>query len=463
VFRTVSEQPTLWEAILPSELFVLPTELARVDALLDDPVFFAPFAAYFDARIGRPSIPMETYLRLMFLKFRYRLGYELLCCEVADSISWQRFCRIPLGMRVPHPTTLMKITSRCGDEAVAGLNEALLAKAASGKLLRTDKVRADTTVVEADVGYPTDSGLLAKAVGAVARSVARIKAGGAAARTRARDRRRSAGRRARSIASKLRLRNQQQRDEAQAAVRRITGELADIAECAIGEAVVLLRNAKRALRMASGLRRGRLIQAINHLDTLLGRTQKVVAQTRSRLAGVMPESAHRLVSLHDVDARPIRKGRLGKPVEFGYKAQVIDNVDGVILDHSIVLGNPLDAPQLTPAIERVTRRTGGPPRAVTADRGYGHAAVDDDLHRLGVRCVAIPRASKIGAARREFEHRRAFRDKVKWRTGSEGRINHLKRSYGWNRTELTGIKGARTWCGQGVFAHNLVKISALAA
>ena len=463
MFRTVSEQPTLWEAILPSELFVLPTELARVDALLDDPVFFAPFAAYFDARIGRPSIPMETYLRLMFLKFRYRLGYELLCREVADSISWQRFCRIPLGMRVPHPTTLMKITSRCGDEAVAGLNEALLAKAASGKLLRTDKVRADTTVVEADVGYPTDSGLLAKAVGAVARSVARIKAGGAAARTRARDRRRSAGRRARSIASKLRLRNQQQRDEAQAAVRRITGELADIAECAIGEAVVLLRNAKRALRMASGLRRGRLIQAINHLDTLLGRTQKVVAQTRSRLAGVMPESAHRLVSLHDVDARPIRKGRLGKPVEFGYKAQVIDNVDGVILDHSIVLGNPLDAPQLAPAIERVTRRTGGPPRAVTADRGYGHAAVDDDLHRLGVRCVAIPRASKIGAARREFEHRRAFRDKVKWRTGSEGRINHLKRSYGWNRTELTGIKGARTWCGQGVFAHNLVKISALAA
>ena len=109
-------------------------------------------------RIGRPSIPMETYLRLMFLKFRYRLGYESLCREVADSISWQRFCRIPLGTRVPHPTTLMKITTRCGDDAVAGLNEALLAKAAAAKLLRTDKVRADTTVVEAAVAYPTDSG-----------------------------------------------------------------------------------------------------------------------------------------------------------------------------------------------------------------------------------------------------------------------------------------------------------------
>jgi IS5 family transposase len=187
MFRTVNDQPTLWDSILPPELLVLPLELGRVDALLDDPVFFSPFAAYFDAWIGRPSIPMETYLRLMFLKFRYRLGFESLCREVADSISWQRFCRIPFGTRVPHPTTLMKITARCGDEAVAGLNEALLAK-----LLGTDKIRADTTVVAGAVAYPTDSGLLAKAVGSMARTVARIKAAGGATRTVARDRRRSA-------------------------------------------------------------------------------------------------------------------------------------------------------------------------------------------------------------------------------------------------------------------------------
>jgi IS5 family transposase len=463
VFRTVNDQPTLWDAILPSELLVLPAELARVDVLLDDPVFFAPFAAYFDARIGRPSVPVETYLRLMFLKFRYRLGYELLCREVSDSISWQRFCKISLGTRVPHPTTLMKITSRCGDDVVAGLNEALLVKAAAGKLLRTDRVRADTTVVEADVGYPTDSGLLAKAVGTMCRSVVRIKAAGGASRTRVRDRRRSAGRRARSIASRLRLRGQQQRDQAQAAVRRITGELADIAEAAMRESAAVVRNAQRALRTATGARRGQLAQAINHLNTVLGRTRRVVTQTRSRLAGVMPESSSRLVSLHDADARPIRKGRLGKPVEFGYKAQIVDNADGVILDHSVESGNPLDGPQLVPAIERITRRTGRLPRAVTADRGYGDASVEADLHALGVRSVAIPRRSKPSAARREFEHRRAFRDKIKWRTGSEGRINHLKRNYGWNRTELTGIKGARTWCGHGVFAHNLVKISALVA
>ena len=229
------------------------------------------------------------------------------------------------------------------------------------------------------------------------------------------------------------------------------------------DARAVLRNARRGLRIATGQRRGQLHRAVNDLDTLLQRTARVVAQTRSRLAGVMPDSASRIVSFHDVDARPIRKGRLGKPVEFGYKAQVIDNADGVILDHAVEVGNPADAPQLVPAIARIAERAGRAPTAVTADRGYGYASVEAELHELGVRCVAIPRASKPSTARREFEHRKAFRAKVKWRTGSEGRINHLKRSYGWNRTDSTTLNGARTWCGHGVFAHNLVKIGALAS
>ena len=95
----------LWESILPDELLRLPAELARVDALLEDRRFFTPFRAYIDATFGRPSLPVETYLRLMFLKVRYRLGYESLCAEVADSIAWRLFCRIGTDERVPHPTT----------------------------------------------------------------------------------------------------------------------------------------------------------------------------------------------------------------------------------------------------------------------------------------------------------------------------------------------------------------------
>ena len=103
MFRTIGDGPSLWESSLPPEVLRLPEELARVDALLDDPAFFAPFAPYFHPVIGRPSTPVECYLRLMFLKFRYRLGYESLCAEVATrspgggfaGSRWMGRCRTP--------------------------------------------------------------------------------------------------------------------------------------------------------------------------------------------------------------------------------------------------------------------------------------------------------------------------------------------------------------------------------
>jgi transposase, IS5 family len=463
VFRTIGDRPSLWESRLPPEVLRLPEELARVDALLDDPAFFAPFAPHFHPVIGRPSTPVECYLRLMFLKFRYRLGYESLCAEVSDSISWRRFCRIPLDGKVPHPTTLMKLTTRCGQGAVAGLNEALLARAAGAKLLRTARVRADTTVIPANVAYPTDSGLLAKAVGKMVRAARRVQAAGGATGTAMTDRRRAAARRVRPIASELRSRAKLAGEQRSEVVGRVTGELADLAQKAAAEAAAVLRNGRRALpRTLTGRMRGRMRRALDELAVTMERTATIVAQTRSRLAGQMPDSATRLVSLHDPDARPIRKGRLDKPVEFGYKAQVIDNDDGIVLDYGVEYGAAPDGPQLVPAIKRVTRRAGRVPRAVTADRGYGQAAVERDLHAAGVRTVAIPRQATTSAARKATEHRRSFRKLVKWRTGCEGRVGYLKRGYGWDRTRLDGKDGAAIWCGHGILTHNLVKISALA-
>ena len=464
MFRTISGRLSPWESLLPPELLRVPEELARVDALLDDPAFFAPFAPYFHPVLGRPSTPIECYLRLMFLKFRYRLGYESLCAEVSDSISWRRFCRIGLDGRVPHPTTLMKLTTRCGEAAVAGLNEALWAKAAGAKLLRTARLRADTTVVPANVAYPTDSGLLAKAVGKLVRAARRVQAAGGATGTVMTDRRRAAARRVRQIAGKLRSRAKLAGEERSQVIARVTGELAGLAEKAAAQAAAVLRNGRRALPAAlTGRMRGRLRRALDELAVTIGRTATVAAQARSRLAGQMPGSATRLVSLHDPDARPIRKGRIDRPVEFGYKAQVIDNDDGIVVDYGVETGNPADAPQLAPAISRIRRRAGRAPRSVTADRSYGEPATDQDLEALGVRTIAIPRKAKISPARRDVEHARGFRRLVKWRTGCEGRISYLKHRYGWDRTRLDGRHGASIWCGHGVFAHNLVKISALAS
>jgi IS5 family transposase len=458
MLRTVSDERTLWESILPAAVLGMPEELERVDRLLDDPRFFEPYRGFFHATLGRPSIPIETYLRLMFLKYRYGLGFEPLCREVQDSITWQRFARIPLGGRVPHPTTLMKITSRCGEEAIGALNDALVAKAAEAKVLRFHKVRADTTVVEANVAYPVDSSLLAKGITRLAKLAKAAQRSGLATRTRVRDRSRGAHRRARQVVNALRRRGDDARDE----VARLNAELAGLARRSVREAQAVVRNARRTLRGLGEQAAGRAVAIVQHLEQLAERVNAVAAQTLQRVVEhVTPPGATRIVSLHDPDARPIRKGRLGRPVEFGYKAQVVDNADGVILDWALELGNPADAPQLVPAIQRIHALTGRTPRAVTADRGYGEAAVEDALHNLGVNQVCMPRKGRPGAARRAVEHSRPFQRMVRWRTGAEGRISCIKRDFGCRRTRMDTLTGARTWTGHGIFAHNLIKIAGL--
>ena len=455
MLRVAAPPPPAWDALLPPQARRLSAELAAIDAYLDDDRFITPWQPHFSVRLGRPSVPIQTLLRLLYLKHRYQLGYETLCREVSDSISWRRFCRIGLDQPVPHPTTLVKLVGRAGAATIEQLNAALLAKLAGDKLLRCHKLRIDTTVVSANVAYPTDLGLLARAVGKLVATAKRVQAAGGATRTRIRDRRRAARRRSREVARAMRART----GDAKQVVFAVTRQVAALAEAQLADARRVVANARRALRTAGAA--GRCMALADELQTTIARTRRLLDQASTRLAGGMPDGASRLVSLHDPDARPIRKGRIGHPVEFGYKAQVADNPDGIVVDHTVMVGNPPDAPLLVPAVKRVIARTGKAPRAVTADRGYGEARVDQDLAERGVTRIAIPRRGRAGLARQAVERGRGFRRLVKWRTGCEGRISQLKHRFGWDRTRMDGIQGAKIWCGYGVFAHNLVKVSGM--
>ncbi len=240
MLRLHDGQATLWEQLLPGVVHLLPEELARVDALLDDPGFLAPFVRRFDCRIGRPTVPIDTYLRLMYLKHRHSLGYETLVKEVADSLSWRRFCRIRLEGGVPHPTTLMKLSRRFGTATLDDLNATLLDAAVEKRVLRSRRLRVDTTVVEADVRYPTDSGLCAHAISRVTRAVRAVKATGLAARTRFRSRVKQAGE------AVLRMSHTLGSVRSRAAVDRITSELHQLAVASATEAKRVLEEAGRA-------------------------------------------------------------------------------------------------------------------------------------------------------------------------------------------------------------------------
>ncbi len=445
MLRERSLGESLWEAVLPAELRELPPELGKVDAILDEDRFLVPFRSRVTATTGRPTIPMETYLRLMYLKHRYGLGYETLCREVADSFTWRRFCRIALAGRVPDPTTLMKLTKRLGAGLVEELNAQLLALAVERRVLRSRRLRVDTTVVEADIRSPTDSGLCAHAVSRLTRLARRIKAAGLASGVPLRDRRRSVGKRVRAIsAARVRAR------EMLGTIDRLTGEIAARAKQTAGEARRMLRASRREL--ASGAKPGGAL--VDRLERELEAAEQILAQTDLRLAGqrTIPD---RRVSLVDPDARPIRMGSPRRPTEFGYKALLADTAEGFVIADVPERGAATDGSMLEAAIAQA-KHAGMQLRSVYADRGFGTSTADAALAQHRIRDPVIPRQQRAAA----IEHTRAWRRRYRFRNGLEGRISQLKRK-GLRRTRLRSLEGAQTWVGSITLAHNLQRMALL--
>jgi IS5 family transposase len=242
-------------------------------------------------------------------------------------------------------------------------------------------------------------------------------------------------------------------------VDRLTGEVARIARHTLPEVQVVARNARRARRHRPD--DGRLGRLVGELEETIAATERLLAQTDQRLAGNRV-IADRLVSLSDPDARPIRKGKPRHPTQFGYSLLLAEDERGFIADHQLQRGNPPDAPQLVPAVQRVIGVTGRPPGTVVADRGFGTAANDQAMEALGVNRVGLQRNGTPGKARQEHERTRRFRRLRNWRVGIEARISHLKRSFGLRRTRLRRLGGARTWVGLGIFAYNLQRMTVVA-
>ena len=253
---------------------------------------------------GRPTIAMETFLRLMVLKARYRWGYRTLVAEVSDSIHLRRFCRISLSERVPDESTVRKLTRRIGAETVSELTRGLIVKATREKRFRPRAVRIDSTVIEADVKYPTDAGLASAGVRVLAREGRKLaKLLGERGR-RVRDRSRAMGRKLRAISRTIRRRS----GEAKAEVLTLTSETGELLERSVKEA---RRLAAVARRKARGRGARAKLKAAAALEEVADRCEKVARQIKQRVAGEPIKD--RIVSLADPDARPIRKGKLGKP------------------------------------------------------------------------------------------------------------------------------------------------------
>jgi IS5 family transposase len=444
----------LFDLGLPVEVPELPADLAAIDALLADPALVEPVVAGWDARareFGRPSIPIERYVRLMVIKTRTGWGYETLVREVADSLHLRRFCRIALTERVPDESTIRKLTRRLGPDVVDEITRLVIAREVRERRFVARAMRVDSTVVEADACYPNDAALAVDATRVLAREAKKaIAVAGAVARG-VTDRSRSAGRKLREISRTVARRT----GEAKSTVLRLTGEAGEL----------VTRSVREARRLATRLReraRGRgaraKLTAARRLDELADRAEKIARQIDQRLAG--EKITDRLVSMFDPDARPIRKGKLRAPTEFGYVfqfAEITENTRrgarGLLLPAATRLGNPSEDTLLSSTAEEL-ERLGLKPRVVALDGGFNP----------GPTTTALPEAERVFiAGRQSAGSRHTDRRLAKYRVGCEGRISHLKRRYGTRRSRLKGHDGACTTVGWSVLTYNLDTLAIRAA
>jgi len=445
MLRLTDDQASLWESVLPPELFQMSEELAEVDRLLDDGRFFAPFKERFSTRMGRPTIPIATYLRMMYLKRRYELGYETLVREVKDSLTWRRFCRLSLEGRVPDDTTLIKLSRKYGDDTLRDLNDALVLKLKEKKVIRGRKFRMDTTVTEANIHYPTDTGLLLDGVKVITRTVAGIRklvAGVGQGFV-------NHNRKVKKIWLALNkvLKNR---------VSRSNPALVKAKEEIIGVAEEVVAAGKRVQLQLEVLesKPSRVWRLAEQLDGWLEATGRVMEQTRQVLAGRV-HLKERLVSIFDAKARPIRRGKVRADTEFGRKVLIGETDHGIITTYEAFEGNPSDTALLKPAVRGHRRLFRRRLRAVATDRGFYSRANESWLKQSGVRQVSIPVRGKTSLEKRMEQKQPWFRRLQRFRAGSEGRISLLKRKFGLDRSLMRGGNGTEIWVGQGIFAHNL--------
>ena len=433
------QMETLFDEALPVEARELPEDLAKLDALLDDPALLAPVERAWQEKnrgLGRPTIPIAVYLRLMVVKQRIGWGYETLVKEVSDSLHLRRFCLIALSERVPDESTVRKLTRRLGPEVVAEITRAVIDKATRERRLGARAARCDSTVVEADVRYPSDAALAVDATRALAREARR-------AGVKVRDRSRAAAKRLRMINRTVGRRL----GGAKATVLRLTGEAGELVRRSVREA---RHQAAELRRAARGRGAQAKIRAAERLTTIAERAEKMARQIEKRLSG--ERITDRLVSLADPDARPIRKGKLGKPTEFGYVFQLCEltpntrrGARGLILPSASRIGSPNES-ELLPETAAELERAGLTPREFALDGGFEPGPTNSIL-------TATPTISISG--RQRPPSARTAKRLARYRVGAEGRISHLKRSYGLRRTRLRGYDGARTWVGWSVLAYNL--------
>jgi len=449
---------SLFEVLLPDGHKLWPDWLRKIDTLLEDEAVIEVVAQGLEARWpqsrrrGRPGTPAEVVIRMLILKHLFDWSYDDLEREVRANLVYRMFTRIDAG-DVPDAKTILKIARALGPEIIEQLHRQVIEVAKRAGVTHGRRFRIDTTVVETNVHYPTDSTLLRDGMRVITRTLQRASTALGDPRGRVRDRLRSVTRRVLIIGYEAR--SPKTRDAMVKSYRILMATTRAV----LRDAATMARRLGHRARTANPQVQPMLRRAQDQLRELRPLVQRVVDQTRARVLGGDTHAPDKVLSLFERHTVTIRKGKISKPNEFGSLVTIQEAEHQIVTAYEIHAARPADVTLWTPALDRHQAIFGRAPDLAAGDRGFSSARNEQAAVDRGVRRVVLPRRGPKSPARRAHERQRWFRRGQRWRVGCEGRISVLKHRHGLRRCRYHGVDGMHRWVGFGVIADNLMNIA----
>jgi len=303
------------------------------------------------------------------------------------------------------------------------------------KAIRPRKIRIDSTTIETNITYPTDIGLIHQTVSTLTRHA---KAVGAKISNHVRTTKKALA----QLGASLKSKDKQKKSKVKESLRRVTDLAAET-----------VQQCKKVIKHYSAD-----TPAHKNFERDLQIAEQILAQTEKKLNGVV-SIPDRIVSLHDPEARPIRKGKLKKPNEFGRTLQLVQDASGVILDFELHNGNPSDKTELLPLVKKFKKRFRRAPSDVATDKGYYTEENVKQLRSMNVKHVAIPKIGRLTQRERKKQHSMWFKNLQRFRCGIEAGISMLKRCFSLGDTHVRGNKATAVSVNWSIFSYNLWQMS----
>jgi len=449
---------SLFEVLLPDGHKLWPDWLRKIDTVLEDDDVIDVVTHALEARWpqsrrrGRLGTPAEVVMRMLILKHLFDWSYDDLEREVRANLVYRMFTRIDAG-EVPDAKTILKIARALGPEVIEQLHRQVIEVAKRAGVTHGRRFRVDTTVVETDVHYPTDSTLLRDGVRVLTRTMQRASMALGDPAWRIRHRLRSVTKRVLIIGYEAR--SPKTRDAMIKSYRILMASTRAV----LRDAATMVRRLGHRVGTASPQIQPLLQRTQDQLREMRPLVQRVVDQTRARLLGGDTHVPDKVLSLFEPHTVTVRKGKISTPNEFGSLVTIQEAEHQIVTAYEIHAARPADVTLWTPALDRHLAIFGRAPDLAAGDRGFSSARNEQAAVDRGVRRVVLPRRGPKSPTRRAYERQRWFRRGQRWRVGCEGRISVLKRRHGLRRCRYHGVDGMNRWVGFGVIADNLMNIA----